>query len=165
MEIEIVKGNELVNIDELNRFLSGLRNTKNSKVYLRVEEQDKKYALCVYIDNNLGEESTPEARKNFNGLHKVYQSKMNKVNEKPLDNMVIETIQNITLQAWPEIYGDENPLDIDSVQLLSEFRLWGEEFEKWWLGLGDGRYNHDYLEEVELFTDKKIKEYLRIHGK
>ena len=77
----------------------------------------------------------------------------------PDQTPLVETIQNITLQAWPEIYGEDNPHDLDSVGVLDMFRCWGEEFEGWWVSLGEDN-ELDYIEEIEKFTDRKIKEYL-----
>lgn len=77
--------------------------------------------------------------------------------------LICENAQNITLQAWPIIYGKNNPYDLDSTIVLSEFRDWAEEFEAWWSG-HDQKWidEHLYLEEIEKFTDRKVGERLRI---
>lgn len=77
-------------------------------------------------------------------------------------HLICETVQYITIDAWPAIYGDENEHDLDSRDLLLEFRYWGEEFEKFWMSLSedDRESKYDYQLELEKFTDKKVKEYL-----
>lgn len=75
-----------------------------------------------------------------------------------LKERLIEVIQDITIQAWPLIY----PVNSDSRTILSEFRRWGEEFERWWnTRPADWLDEHDYLEEVEAFTNRKCEEYLK----
>ncbi len=78
------------------------------------------------------------------------------------EHLICETVQYITIDAWPAIYGKDNEHDLDSRDVLEEFRHWGEEFEKWWMSLpeADREYNLDYQIEVEKFTEKKVKEYL-----
>lgn len=77
-------------------------------------------------------------------------------------HLICETVQYITIDAWPAIYGKDNEHDLDSRDVLEEFRHWGEEFEKWWMSLpeDDREYNLDYQIEVEKFTEKKVKGYL-----
>lgn len=75
-----------------------------------------------------------------------------------LKERLIEVIQDISIQAWPLIY----PVNSDSRTILSEFRHWGEEFERWWnTRPADWLDKHDYLEEVEAFTNRKCEEYLK----
>ena len=75
--------------------------------------------------------------------------------------LICESIQNITLVAWPMIYGKNNPHDLNSAEVLETFRSWGEEFESWWINHPEEWIcDHDYVEEVELFAEKKAKEYL-----
>lgn len=72
-----------------------------------------------------------------------------------------ETVQEVTLAAWPVVYGDENKYDLDSRDVLLELRLWAEEFENWWDSHDeDWMDSHDYVDEVAMFTDKKCKKYL-----
>ena len=73
-----------------------------------------------------------------------------------------ESIQEITLQAWPIIYGKNNPYDLDSRAVLETFRLWGEEFETWWK-THDSEWIDvaDYRDEIMKFTDQKVGAYLR----
>ncbi len=77
-------------------------------------------------------------------------------------HLICETVQYITIDAWSAIYGAENEHDLDSRDLLLEFRYWGEEFEKFWMSLSedDRESKYDYQLELEKFTDKKVKEYL-----
>ena len=71
---------------------------------------------------------------------------------------LVESIQDITLQAWPVIY----PVHNDSRTILQEFRRWGEEFEQWWSSQPqDWLDSHDYMTEVESFTDRKCEEYIK----
>ena len=80
-------------------------------------------------------------------------------------HMLGETIQEITLDAWPIIYGPENKYDQDSRDVLGTIRDWAGEFECWWMSHDDAwRDKHDYLEEIDSFTDKKCKEYLKEIG-
>ena len=68
-------------ITEIRRFLSGLRNHKNSKPYLRVEQIDGYNYLCVYLDNSYTEDEVTSVTdlSSLNGFKKFYQLKMNKV--------------------------------------------------------------------------------------
>lgn len=76
-----------------------------------------------------------------------------------------ESIQEVTLAAWPVIYGDDNPYDLSSMEVLETIRRWGWEFENWWLGHTDEWIEtHDYIEEIVKFTDKKCQEYLKELG-
>ena len=71
-----------------------------------------------------------------------------------------EAIQEVTLAAWPVIW-DDNKYDQDSRNVLKMLREWAEEFENWWMSHDeDWREDHDYLEEVWVFTEKKSKEYV-----
>lgn len=64
-------------INSLRDFLCGLRNTKNSKVFLRVEQKEGYNYLCVYLDNNYED----ERGEIYNGFRQWFQLKMNKVEE------------------------------------------------------------------------------------
>lgn len=76
-------------------------------------------------------------------------------------NLICESIQNITIVAWPMIYGEDNPHDLNSMELLELFRTWGEQFEAWWINHTDEWVaEHDYIIEVENFAQKKADEYL-----
>ena len=80
-------------------------------------------------------------------------------------HMLGETIQEITLYAWPIIYGPENKYDQDSRDVLGTIRDWAGDFECWWMTHDESwRDGHDYLEEIDAFTDKKCKEYLEEIG-
>jgi hypothetical protein len=76
-------------------------------------------------------------------------------------SLICESIQEITLYAWPVIYGNNNIYDLDSREVLEMFRRWGEEFEAWWEShTEDWVCGHDYLEEVQNFAKKKVVEYI-----
>ena len=66
-----------------------------------------------------------------------------------------EAAQDITLVAWPILYGDDNPYDFDSRAILAECRHWAEEFEKTW------DRKEDYMIAVEEFAEARAMEYLR----
>lgn len=75
--------------------------------------------------------------------------------------LICESIQEVTLVAWPMIYGKDNPHDLSSTEVLETFRRWGEEFESWWINHDEAWISeHDYTEEVELFAEKKATEYI-----
>ena len=63
-------------ISDIRRFLSGLKDGTNSKVYLKVNQRNGYNYLDVYVENNFPEESS-ESR--FNGLHHSFQYKMNEI--------------------------------------------------------------------------------------
>ena len=72
-----------------------------------------------------------------------------------------EAIQEITLAAWPIIW-DDNKYDQDSRVVLETIRDWAEEFETWWQSHDeDWICSHDYVEEIDKYSDLKCKEYLR----
>jgi hypothetical protein len=62
-------------LTDVRRFLSGLTDGKNSKVYLKVNQRKGHNYLDVYVDNNYpdGEEAK------YNGFHHMYQLEMNEV--------------------------------------------------------------------------------------
>ena len=75
-------------------------------------------------------------------------------------HLVCESIQEVTMRAWPKVWAD-NKYDQDSRVVLETLREWGVEFENWWLSHeGDWIDSHDYLEEIWAFTDNKCKQYL-----
>ena len=75
-----------------------------------------------------------------------------------------ETIQEITLYAWPIVYND-NKYDIGSTETLSMLRDWAEEFEKWWRSHDeDWVANNDFILEVEAFAEKKCQEFVQSHS-
>lgn len=76
-------------------------------------------------------------------------------------HLICESVQEVTLAAWPVIWAD-NKYDQDSRVVLEVLRDWGEEFENWWIGHDeDWICEHDYIEEIWKYTDLKCKEYLR----
>lgn len=83
---------------------------------------------------------------------------------KHLDNdshLICESIQEVTLVAWPMIYGEDNKFDLNSSEVLETFRLWGAEFESWWMAhTEEWRDAHDYTYEVENFAQKKAVEWI-----
>ena len=71
-----------------------------------------------------------------------------------------ETIQDITLYAWPIVWND-NKYDQDSREVLIELRGWACEFQEWWDGLDDeSRDKTSYTEEVSAFARRKAREYV-----
>ena len=60
-------------ISDLRRFLSGLNDHKNSKVYLKVNQRNGHNYLDVYVENDLPEEHP------LHGINQVYQYKMNEI--------------------------------------------------------------------------------------
>ena len=68
-------------INEVRAFLSGLKNTKNTKVFLRVEQEGGYNYLCIYLDNTYSEAEVTSATnlEALNGFKKWYQLKMNKI--------------------------------------------------------------------------------------
>lgn len=78
-------------------------------------------------------------------------------------HLVCESIQEITLYAWPIIW-DNNKYDQDSRNVLETIREWGVEFENYWQGQLDKDENytdtHSYMEEIDHFAKKKCDEYL-----
>lgn len=72
-----------------------------------------------------------------------------------------ETIQDITLSAWPIVW-DNNKYDQDSREVLEMLRDWAVEFENWWYGHDqDWRDNNSYYIEVEQYAIRKSKEYVK----
>lgn len=75
--------------------------------------------------------------------------------------LICESIQEVTLVAWPMIYGENNDNDLDSREVLDLFRTWGEEFESWWINHDEEWIcSHDYISEVEHFAEQKAAAYL-----
>lgn len=75
--------------------------------------------------------------------------------------LICESIQEVTLVAWPMIYGKNNDNDLDSREVLDLFRTWGEEFESWWINHDEEWIcSHDYIAEVEHFAEQKAAAYL-----
>ena len=71
-----------------------------------------------------------------------------------------ESIQEVTLVAWPIVYAD-NKYDQDSRMVLEMLRDWAEEFETWWMSHDeDWRADNDYIVEVEDFAERKSREYI-----
>ena len=65
-------------------------------------------------------------------------------------HLLCENAQCITLAAWPILYGDGNPYNLDRLALLIMLREWGEEFEASW------DYSSYYFDAIEDFTARKI---------
>ena len=63
----------LIPLSSVENFLYGLKDTENSKVYLKVEEKNGLYYLCVYLDNKYP--NNPE----LNGCKLHYRMEMNKI--------------------------------------------------------------------------------------
>lgn len=149
------------NITEVRNFLSGLNNRKNSKVYLNIEQQDGYNYLCIWLDNKLDPDQIVGDKAyldSINGFKKHYQLRMNKVEE---NIFLMETVQDISTIAWPEIMAFNEEDGCDSRETFAMFREWAREFEKMWntyveQGVED---DHDYMLEVEEFTEKKVAEY------
>ena len=78
-------------------------------------------------------------------------------------HLLCESIQEVTLYAWPKVW-DNNKYDQDSRDVLKTLREWGAEFENYWQEQLDKDENycdrHDYREEIWAFTEKKCQEYL-----
>lgn len=78
-------------------------------------------------------------------------------------HLLCESIQEVTLYAWPKVW-DNNKYDQDSRNVLETLREWGAEFENYWQEQLDKDENycdrHDYREEIWAFTEKKCQEYL-----
>ena len=60
-------------ISDLRRFLSGLKDYKNSKVYLKVNQRDGHNYLDVYVENDLPEDHP------LKGINHLYQYEMNEI--------------------------------------------------------------------------------------
>lgn len=72
-----------------------------------------------------------------------------------------ESIQEVTLCAWPIVWAD-NKYDQDSRCVLEMLRDWAEEFEAWWMSHDeDWMDREDYVAQIWEFTDKKAKEYIK----
>ena len=79
-------------------------------------------------------------------------------------SLLCESVQEMTLYAWPIIWND-NKYDQDSREVLITIREWGEEFEEWWMSHDENwRDRMDYLEEIQIFASRKCKEYLKEIG-
>lgn len=79
-------------------------------------------------------------------------------------HLLCESVQEITLYAWPIIYAD-NKYDQDSRDVLMTLREWGEEFENLWINKdGDYKESHEWIEELWKFADIRCQEYLRNIG-
>ena len=79
------------------------------------------------------------------------------------DSCLIEAVQDVTLTVWPIVYGEDNPLGLDSRMVLSLCREWAEEFEKAWAAPGCDP-DADYMSEVEAFAEKKAAGWLASMG-
>lgn len=76
-------------------------------------------------------------------------------------HLICETVQYMTLDAWPIMYGEDNKYDLDSRLVLMEIREWAEEFEKWWQSHDEDWIDTtDYQIEVEKFATEKAQAYV-----
>lgn len=76
-------------------------------------------------------------------------------------SLLCESVQDVTIIAWPIVWRN-NMYDQDSRQVLIMLREWGEEFQNWWdAQTDDYRDEHSYLEEVEMFAEKRANEYVK----
>ena len=67
------------------------------------------------------------------------------------------TLREVLRRIWAD-----NKYDQDSRNVLETMRDWAEEFETWWQSHDeDWICEHDYVEEIDKYTDLKCKEYLR----
>ena len=147
------------NITEVRNFLYGTNNRKHSKVYLNIEQIKGYNYLCIWLDNNYTEDEVAggpnpqEYLAQINGFKKHYQLRMNKVEQ---NDFLMETVQDITTIVWEAV--KDNPEGVDSREVFSECRLWAKEFEKIWNGYVEQGVEdeHDYMLEVEEFTEKKL---------
>ncbi len=72
-----------------------------------------------------------------------------------------ENVQEITLYAYDKVYADDQ-FGLGNQSVLEELRGWAEEFEAFWQSHDEEWLcDHDYLDEIWAFTDKKIEEYLK----
>lgn len=70
-----------INISEIRRFIYGENNSKHCKVYVRIEEIDGYYYLCIWKDCCFTPtEVTPATDlSEVNGFRKMFQLKLNKI--------------------------------------------------------------------------------------
>lgn len=155
------------NITEVRNFLYGTNNRKHSKVYLNIDQHNGYNYLNIWLDNNytLDEINGDKDYLNkINGFKKHYKLRMNKVDYE--DVSYTETVQDITSMAWPEILKFHEKEGCDSRSIFSMFRNWAREFEKNWLleQIACEYPEHDYMTEVETFTNAKVAEYKKSHS-
>ena len=74
--IEERKQDGYFSISDIRRFLSGLKDGTNSKVYLKVNQRDGHNYLDAYVENDFPKESSDSR---FNGFHHSFQYKMNEI--------------------------------------------------------------------------------------
>ncbi|MBO7684873.1 MAG: hypothetical protein J6Y20_04895 [Lachnospiraceae bacterium] len=153
-------------------------NAEEYDVDIRLFDEDwsvkffNKYASCCYIDElpDIITEAWADAKKNAMQARREIRERAKEETAKRFTltndmHLLGESIQEITLDAWPIIYGPENEYDQDSRVVLETIRDWAEEFERWWMSHSeDWRDHHDYLEEIDKFSDRKCKEYLEEIG-
>lgn len=83
----------------------------------------------------------------------------------PEMHLLGESIQEVTLYAWPIVWAD-NKYDQYSRNVLEMLRDWAEEFETWWQSHDEDWMDlHDYVGEVRKFTEKKVKDYIQLFEK
>ena len=77
--------------------------------------------------------------------------------EKQFNESYCETLQEITALAYNELYCHDSRYE-DSQTVFAILREWAQEFEDWWNSLdGDEREIHDYVIDIENFTEEKLK--------
>ena len=73
----------------------------------------------------------------------------------------LEALQDITLNAFPQLYCHDSRYE-DSRVVYDLLQEWAREFEDWWAGLSQEEQDSiDYIESVDNFTEKKVKEALK----
>lgn len=76
-------------------------------------------------------------------------------------DLLMETVQNITVVVWPMLYGNENPYDMNTAGVLDLCRDWGREFEKAWRAKSpEEQEAEDYLISLEKYAEEKAKNLL-----
>ena len=97
MKTSIFEG--LTNIDDVQYFLKGLKNTPNSRVFVKVEQIEGYNYLCVYSYNTYPEDDIIDVNE-INGLHKTYQLKLNQFELRPQKDEPC-----LNCKAWDNIRG------------------------------------------------------------
>lgn len=155
-----------IDLTIVKNFLAGFKHTKHSKVFLRIEQIDGYNYICVYLDNNYTSDEVTSAThlNEVNGFRKWFHIKINKV-EQP--ETLMETVQDVTTIAWDMV--KDNPLfekeGIDSRMFFSLCRGWAKEFEEYFNSeqIDCKHPERNYYDEVEIFTEKKVNEWLSYH--
>lgn len=161
---EFESRNAILSVSELGDKQEELRSMLSFVNALKMEK--KEVDLDAEIDKWQAEH--PDFRGVAQTADHFYRICPGKQQEKYADStthLLCETVQEITLAAWPVIYGDGNKYDQDSRMVMQEIRGWAEEFENWWNSHDeDWREKNDFVIEVEAFTERKCREYLDMLG-